>query len=191
MASDQIVVQTERLTLRGWKEEDREPFAKLNADPRVMEFMTSTLSREESDRFADYIEAQYEEHGFTLYAAELRRSGFIGFIGIHAPKFEAAFTPCVEIGWRLAADVWGQGLATEGGLAVVRHSFEVLGLEELVSYTAVVNVRAQHLIGKMGMRCDREEDFDHPRVPAGHRLRRHVLYRLKRRVWSEAGRCQK
>jgi RimJ/RimL family protein N-acetyltransferase len=188
MAGDKIVVQTERLTLRGWKEEDREPFARLNADPRVMEFMTSTLSREESDRFVDRIVVQSKEHGFTLYAAELRRSGrFIGFIGIHAPKFDAAFTPCVELGWRLATDVWGQGLATEGGLAVVRHSFEVLGLEELVSYTAAINVRAQHLIEKMGMRCDRAEDFDHPRVPVSHLLRRHVLYRLKRRDWLRSG----
>jgi RimJ/RimL family protein N-acetyltransferase len=171
------------MILRQWREEDREAFARLNADPRVMEFMPGVLSREQSDRFFDYIEAQFRENGFGLYAAELRPGGaqdqrFIGFIGIHVPKFQAAFTPCVEIGWRLAADVWGQGLATEGGCAVLRHSFEVLGLEEIVSFTAMINTRSQRVMQKIGMTRDPAEDFDHPKLPEGHPLLRHVLYRL-------------
>jgi RimJ/RimL family protein N-acetyltransferase len=175
------IIETSRLILRQWRQGDREPFAAMNADPRVMEFMTHVLSREESDEFVDRIEAQFARHGFCLYAAELRDSNrFIGFIGIHVPRFEAAFTPCVEIGWRLSPDVWGQGLATEGGHAVVAHAFGNLRLEELVSFTARMNKRAQHLIEKMGMTRDPAEDFDHPLVPAGNPLVPHVLYRLRR-----------
>jgi len=185
MAESMIVATTERLILRRWRLDDREPFARLNADPRVMEFLPGTLSRAENDRFVDYIEAQFLQCGFSLYAAELRQDQrFIGFIGVHVPKFLAAFMPCVEIGWRLAADVWGQGLATEGGLEVVRHSFAVLGLEELVSFTAIVNTKSQRVMQKIGMTHDPAGDFDHPRVPKGHPLCRHVLYRLSRADWK-------
>jgi ribosomal-protein-alanine N-acetyltransferase len=114
-----------------------------------------------------------------LFAAELRSDQrFIGFIGLSIPTFKAAFTPCVEIGWRLAADVWGQGLATEGGLAAVRHAFDVIGLEELVSFTACINTKSQRVMQKIGMTRDPAGDFDHPRVPEGHPLRPHVLYRF-------------
>jgi RimJ/RimL family protein N-acetyltransferase len=179
------VIRTERIALRRWREEDREPFARLNADPRAMEFQPSVLSREQSDRFVDYIETQFLENGFTLYATELQQQQrFIGFIGIHLPRFEAAFTPCVEIGWRLAPDVWGQGLATEGGLAVVRHSFEVLDLDELVSFTARINTKSQRVMQKIGMSRDPAEDFDHPKLPVGHPLRHHVLYRLRKSDWK-------
>ena len=180
-----VVIETGRLILRRWRQVDREPFARLNANPRVMEFHPSLLSCEQSDRFADYIEAHFDEHGFTLYAAELRKEQrFIGFIGIHVPKFQAAFTPCVEIGWRLPADVWNRGLATEGGCAVVRHSFEQLGLMELVSFTAVVNAKSQRVMQKIGMTCNPAENFDHPKLPAGHPLRPHVLYRLRKDDWA-------
>jgi RimJ/RimL family protein N-acetyltransferase len=180
-----ISIATERLILRRWRQEDREPFARLNADPRVMEFLPGVLSREQSDRFMDYIEAQFLEHGFSLYAAELRQDQrFIGFIGMHVPKFQAAFTPCVEIGWRLAQDVWGQGLATEGGLAVVRHAIEVLGLKEIVSFTAIVNSKSQRVMQKIGMTRNPAEDFDHPKLPEGHLLQRHVLYRLSKSDWN-------
>ena len=173
------------MILRRWREEDREPFARLNADASVMEFQPGVLSREQSDRFFDYIEAQFREHGFCLHATELRRDQrFIGFIGIHVPTLQTAFTPCVEIGWRLAADVWGQGLATEGGHAVLRHSFEMLGLKEIVSFTAVINTRAQRVMQKLGMRRAPAEDFDHPKLAEGHPLRRHVLYRLSHAGWS-------
>ena len=110
-----LTLKTERLILREWNEVDREPFARINADPRVMEYLGETMSREQSDAVADRIEENFKAHGFGLCAADLAESGeFIGFIGLAVPTFEAAFTPCVEIGWRLAAEYWGAGLATEG-----------------------------------------------------------------------------
>ena len=174
------ILETERMILRRWREDDREPFARLNADPRVMEFQLGVLSREQSDRFFGHIVAHFLECGFCLYATELKANQrLLGFIGIHIPTFQAAFMPCVEIGWRLAADVWGQGLATEGGRVVLRHSFEVLGLKEIVSFTAAINSRAQRVMQKLAMKRNPAEDFDHPKVPVGHPLRRHVLYRLR------------
>jgi ribosomal-protein-alanine N-acetyltransferase len=176
---------TERLILRQWQPADREPFARLNADARVMEFMAGPLPRQESDRLVDVIEAHFRQHGFGLNAVELRCDGcFIGFVGLAVPSFQAAFTPCVEIGWRLSADQWGQGLATEGASAVVRHAFEVLLVPELVSFTVPSNLRSRRVMEKLGMTRDPAEDFDHPRLPADHPLRRHMLYRLRRAQWS-------
>lgn len=184
-AGSMTILTTERLLLRPWRDSDRGPFARLNADPRVMEFMPGLLSREESDAFVARIESHFEQHGFGLWAAELRRDhAFIGFMGLSVPAFQAHFTPCVEIGWRLAADYWGRGLATEGGREIVHHSFDALGLESLVSFTAAVNLRSQHVMNKLGMAHDPAEDFDHPRLPEGHPLRRHVLYRLRRSDWK-------
>lgn len=145
-----------------------------------MEFMPKLLSRSESDAFANRIEAHFAQHGFGLFVAEHRATGeFMGFMGLLVPAFEAPFMPAVEIGWRLATKWWGQGFATEGGREVVRYSFEVIGLEGLVSFTAVGNRRSRRVMEKLGMTRDPAEDFDHPRVPPGHPLRRHVLYRLR------------
>ncbi len=172
-------LETGRMMLRRWTAADREPFAWLNSDPAVMEFMPKLLTREESDAFADRIEAHFVTHGFGLWAAELRANGeFLGFIGLSIPRFEAAFTPCVEIGWRLAPAYWGRGLATEGGRAVVRYAFEHLKLPELVSFTVPANTRSRRVMDKLGMTHDPGDDFDHPLLPVGHPLRRHVLYRL-------------
>ncbi len=173
------MIETDRLRLRRWQESDREPFARMNADPRVMEFFPRCLSREESDHLVDQIEQLFEERGFGLWAAELRvPATFIGFIGLSAPGFEAHFTPAVEIAWRLAAEYWNRGLATEGALAVVRHAFDVLKLPALVSFTAEQNLPSRRVMEKIGMKRDPAEDFDHPKLAAGHPLRRHVLYRL-------------
>jgi RimJ/RimL family protein N-acetyltransferase len=178
--ADMIVLEAERLLLRRWKDSDRQPFSRLNADPRVMEFMPSPLSREESDRLVEQIESHLRERGFGLYAVELRRDrSFIGYIGLAVPSFHAHFTPCVEIGWRLSADYWGQGLATEGAREVTRHAFEMLGLEELVSFTVPANIRSRRVMEKLGMTYQPADEFDHPRLPEGHSLRRHVLYRLR------------
>jgi RimJ/RimL family protein N-acetyltransferase len=175
------IAATERLILRRWRESDREPFAAINADPRVMEFFPRTLTKDESYRMVERIEAAFEERGFGLCAVELREDhSFIGYIGLSVPNFEAAFTPCVEIGWRLAAHAWGRGLATEGAQAMVRFVFEVLKLESLVSFTAVQNLRSRRVMEKLGMSCDPAESFDHPSLPENHPLRRHVLYRLQR-----------
>jgi ribosomal-protein-alanine N-acetyltransferase len=174
------MLQTERLILRRWQDSDREPFAEMNADPRVMEFFSDVLTREESDRLIESIESHFDNRGFGLFATELKaEQKLIGFIGLHVASFQAHFTPCVEIGWRIAAPYWGKGLATEGSREVIRYAFEWLRLESLVSFTVPENVASRRLMEKLGMTHDPAEDFDHPKLPEGHRLRRHVLYRLK------------
>ena len=136
----------------------------------------------------EQIEAHFGCHGFGGWAAELRESNeFIGFIGLAVPRFEAAFTPCVEIGWRLAGEQWGRGLATEGALAAMLHAFEELKLSSLVSFTVPANVRSRRVMEKVAMTHDPADDFDHPNLPPGHRLRRHVLYRLSRKDWEQRG----
>lgn len=183
-------LETDRLILRRWKECDREPFAAINADPRVMEFFPARLTRAESDAMIDRMEAHFAVHGFGLLAAELRATGpLAGFIGLATPLFEASFTPCVEIGWRLAVPYWNQGLATEGAAAVLRFAFETLGLPEVVSFTTGRNLRSRRVMEKLEMRYAGE--FEHPMLPLGHPLRPHVLYRrasfAAAGVWSGLG----
>ena len=174
-----MTLTTERLILRQWRAADREPFAALNADPRVMEFFPACLDRAESDASADRIEAHFARHGFGLWAVELPAvAPFIGFIGLSVPRFQAHFTPCVEIGWRLAHPYWGKGYASEGGKCVLAHAFDQLQLNEIVSFTAQVNFRSRAVMERIGMRRDQSGDFDHPALPDGHRLRPHVLYRV-------------
>jgi len=178
---------TERLLLRPWRESDRLPFQRLNADPRVMEFMPARLSAPESDQLMDRIEEHFEHCGFGLFAAELlENQTLVGYIGLAVPIFDAPFMPAVEIGWRLAAEYWGRGLATEGARAVLRYAFEDLALSSLVSFTAPKNLRSIKVMEKLGMVHDPGDDFDHPRLPEGHPLRRHVLYRLDREAWRDA-----
>jgi|ERR1017187_2576184 RimJ/RimL family protein N-acetyltransferase len=175
------ILETERLILRPWREADREPFAWMNSDPQVMEFYPALLSADESNQMVDRIEAHFARHGFGLWAAQLRHTGeFVGYMGLLVPSFDAAFTLCVEIGWRIAAAHWGGGFATEGARAVVRYGFEVLSLPEIVSFTVPANMRSRRVMEKLGMTHDPQEDFDHPLLPLDHPLRRHVLYRLKR-----------
>lgn len=174
------MIHTSRLVLRHWEDRDRDTFAEMNSDPKVMEFMPSCLSRAESDLLVDRIGEHFREHGFGLYAVELRgERQFIGYVGLAIPTFEAHFTPCVEIGWRLAASAWGKGFATEGARAVVQEAFEKLGLKGLVSFTVPANIRSRRVMEKLGMSHDPGEDFNHPGLPDGHPLRRHVLYRLQ------------
>jgi ribosomal-protein-alanine N-acetyltransferase len=178
---------TERLLLRRWREADRDPFRRLNADPRVMEFFPATLSAEETDAAMERIDRHFAVHGFGLLAAEDRRDGsFAGFIGLAVPDFEAPFMPAVEIGWRLAATHWGQGLATEGARAVLRYAFEAIGLGSVVSMTSRHNLRSRRVMERLGMTHNSQDDFDHPRLPMGHPLRPHVLYRLSRDQWRDA-----
>jgi RimJ/RimL family protein N-acetyltransferase len=168
-----------RLLLRRWRVEDRAAFAALNADPQVMEFFPHPLTRAESDAMVDRIEAHFDENGFGLWAVEVPGvSPFIGFTGLSIARFPAPFTPCVEVGWRLAAAYWGHGYATEAARLACDHGFEAVGLAEIVSFTAATNVRSRAVMERLGMRRDPGEDFDHPRLPDGHPLRRHVLYRL-------------
>ena len=174
-------IHTERLWLRPWREADRAPFAAMNANSRVMEHFPSPLTREESDATVDRILAHFEAHGFGLWAVESPAvAPFAGFIGLCRPRFEAHFTPCVEIGWRLAAQYWARGYATEGAQAALTFGFETLGLDEIVSFTATANLRSRRVMAKVGMTHHPEDDFDHPLLPPGHALQRHVLYRRAR-----------
>jgi len=167
--------------LRQWRAADRAPFAAMNADPVVMAYFPAPLTRAESDAFADAIEAHHRVHGFGLWALELPGvAPFAGFVGLSVPGFTAPFTPCVEIGWRLAAAHWGRGYATEAARAVLAHAWDVVGLDEVVSFTTAGNDRSRAVMTRIGMRHDRAADFDHPRLVAGHPLRPHVLYRIER-----------
>ena len=173
------MLETERLVLRRWTAADREPFARINADPEVARYLSRRLTREQSDAFVDRIEAQWRERGFGLYAVEVRKgAAFAGFIGLSVPPFDAAFTPCVEIGWRIAPEHWNLGYATEGARAVVGHAFGILRMPALVSFTTVENRPSRRVMEKLAMTHDPAEDFDHPLLPQGHPLRPHVLYRL-------------
>jgi RimJ/RimL family protein N-acetyltransferase len=171
------MIETPRLVLRRWREEDRAPFAALNADPAVMEYLPKVLEREESDALFERIVKT------DLFAVETQADGiFVGFIGLSRPRFEAHFTPCTEVAWRLTRAAWGHGYATEGARAALAFGFETLGLEEIVSFTVPANVRSRRVMEKLGMTHSPEDDFDHPAMPEGHPLRRHVFYRLRRRV---------
>jgi ribosomal-protein-alanine N-acetyltransferase len=172
---------TERLLLRRWRDEDRQPFAALNADPRVMTHFPTLLTREESDALVTRIEAHFAQHGFAQWAVEIPGvTSFAGFIGLSVPRFEEKFTPCVEVGWRLAAEYWEQGFATEGARAALDFGFQTLRLNEILSFTVPANIRSRRVMEKLGMTHDAADDFDHPLLPPGHRLRRHVLYRIQR-----------
>jgi ribosomal-protein-alanine N-acetyltransferase len=181
-------LSTPRVSLRQWRASDREAFARLNADPAVMEFLSRCLDRAESDRLAQTAEAEIARQGWGLWAAELRASAvFIGFVGLRAPSFEAHFTPCIEIGWRLERASWGKGLATEAALECLRFAFETLDLPEVVSFTVPQNRRSRAVMERLGMLYDPDGDFDHPRLPEGNPLRRHVLYRLRQEAWRGRG----
>jgi RimJ/RimL family protein N-acetyltransferase len=176
---------TPRLLLRPWQDEDLAPFAALNADPRVMEYMPKRLTPEESDALAARIREHFARHGFGLWAVEVAKGArFAGFVGLSVPAFQAHFTPCVEVGWRLAAEHWGHGYATEAARAALSFGFERLGLEEIVSFTVPANQRSRSVMDRVGMTHSPADDFEHPLLPEGHPLRRHVLYRLRRSRWE-------
>lgn len=174
-------LRTERLVLRQWRDEDREPWAALCADPEVMRHFPAPLSRGEADDFVDRHSALIDERGWGLWAAEVvDGAAFVGMIGLLDVGFEVPGRPdgCVEVGWRLAAGHWGRGYAPEGARAALGFAFDVLALDEVVSFTAVGNANSRRVMEKLGLSLERE--FDHPRVPEGDPLRRHVLYRIGR-----------
>jgi ribosomal-protein-alanine N-acetyltransferase len=172
---------TARLLLRPWRDGDRAPFAALNADERVMEHFPALLTVAQSDDLVRRIEGHFESHGFGLWAVEVPGvAPFIGFAGLAVPAFDAFFMPAVEIGWRLAAPFWGQGYATEAARAAVGFAFGPAGLAELVAFTVPANRRSRAVMTRLGMRHHPGETFEHPRLPPGHPLRPHLLYRLAR-----------
>jgi RimJ/RimL family protein N-acetyltransferase len=177
-------LRTARTLLRSWRPSDLAAFAALNADPAVAEFLPSTLSRIESDALAATIDAHFAEHGFGLWALEIPgRVSFAGFVGLTHPGFERPYATCPDLAWRIAAEHWGLGYASEAAAAVVEHAWDQLALQQVVACTVAANRRSRRVMEKLGMRRDVHADFDHPRLPAGHRLERHVLYRLDCSRW--------
>jgi ribosomal-protein-alanine N-acetyltransferase len=174
-------LKTERLVLRRWRAADHAPFAALNADPVVMEHFAAPLSRSQSDAMVARIEATFDERGFGLWAVEAGEAPFVGFVGITPVRFDAPFTPAVEVGWRLARRYWGRGYATEAATAAVDFGFESAGLAEIVSFAVPANTRSLRVMERLGMVSDPDDDFDHPGLPPTSPLRRHVLYRIRRR----------
>jgi RimJ/RimL family protein N-acetyltransferase len=179
--------QTPRLRLRLWRDEDRAQFRALNADPDVMAFFPAPLTDVQSDAFLDRIRQHHAQHGFGLWAVELRDSStFIGFTGLAIPSWHPPFGPCVEVGWRLAREHWGHGYATEAARAAMNFGFRERQLDEIVSFTAAVNQRSERVMQRLGMHHVSSDDFDHPALPAGDHLSRHVLYRMSRAEWDAA-----
>lgn len=171
-----------RVILRAWRPSDRKAFAAMNADPRVAEFLLKRLTREESDAFADRIEACFARRGYGLWAAEIPGlTEFAGFIGLWPVRPEIPCAPAVEVGFRLAEVAWGKGYATEGARLALAHAFEVAGLKDVVSFTAVLNTRSQRVMQRLGLVFS--GTFEHPLVPEGHPLRPHALYRITEPEW--------
>jgi RimJ/RimL family protein N-acetyltransferase len=178
-------LRTDRLLLRGWRPEDRAPFAALNADPAVVEFLPGALDRDASDALAARCEEHWAHEGFGLWAVEVPGvAPFVGFLGLSRATFDAPFTPAVEVGWRLARAAWGHGYATEAGRAALGFGFEARGQDEIVSFTTRSNARSRRVMERLGMRHDPADDFEHPGLAVDGPLRPHVLYRLRRAAWS-------
>jgi RimJ/RimL family protein N-acetyltransferase len=178
------MIRTERLVLRPWRDSDLAPFAELNADPQVRAYLPKVLSRTESDAFAARIRAHFAAHAFGLFAVEAPgEAPFVGYVGLSLATFPAPFTPCVEVGWRLAHAFWGRGYATEAARACLAHGFREHGLREILSFTTAANQRSRRVMERLGMRRDEGSDFEHPSLPRAHPLRPHVLYRMERSRW--------
>ncbi len=179
------VLRTDRLLLRDWTDADMVPFAAMNADPRVMEFLGPVMGRTASDELAARIRKHVHAHGYGLWAAEIPGAvRFIGFIGLNVIEW-SPLAPSVEIGWRLAPDYWKQGYASEGAREVMRFAFEELALDEVIAFTSVANRRSRGVMERIGMRHDPDRDFDHPKLTADDPLRPHVVYSRTKRDWLE------
>ena len=172
-------LQTSRLILRNWKQNDIEPFAILNSDPRVCEFLPNVLSQGETLTSVIKIQSHFKKHAFGLFAVELiSTKTFIGFVGLKYFSFDSHFTPSVELAWRLSWENWGQGLATEAAQKVTQYGFETLGLPEILAITAKNNQRSRRVMEKLGMFTNEDENFLHPQLEYSHPLAEHVLYRF-------------
>jgi len=175
-----VTLDTERLILRGWRDADVAPWAALNADPAVREFLGPPLTFAESAASVRRFQEGFERNGYGFWAVEVRDTGaFIGFTGLDPLDDDLPFGG-VEAGWRLARDAWGHGYATEAARAALAYGFDTAGLDEIVAITAATNARSQAVMRRLGMTTDPADDFDHPRVPDGP-LRPHVLYRARAR----------
>jgi ribosomal-protein-alanine N-acetyltransferase len=183
-----MTIETARLVLRPWAEQDRQPFAELSGDADVMEYLLPLTTREASDGWIDRQMAHLAEHGCCFWAAEAKQDrAFVGAIGLVQVGYAAHFTPAVEVGWRVARAFWGRGYAPEAAAASIRFGFESLPVSEIVANTVPQNGRSRRVMEKLGMSYTAADDFDHPRVPEGHPLRHQVLYRLTRDRWLSQG----
>jgi RimJ/RimL family protein N-acetyltransferase len=179
------VIETERLILRTWQEDDALPYSKINQDPKVIEFLRGPMTLDDAKEFIQRHNDFFATQHMCFFAAELKATGeLIGFIGLQAPYFAAHFTPCIEIGWRLAAEHWGKGYAPEGAHAVLDYAFNKMKLKEIVAYTVPANVRSIRVMEKIGMQRDINGDFAHPGLPANHKLSHHVLYRISSNTYQ-------
>jgi ribosomal-protein-alanine N-acetyltransferase len=175
-----FVLETPRLALRPLDEEDLAPFAAMHADARFMQYLAAPLSHAESAAALSRLRASYDDVGFGPWAVELREQpGLIGVVGLSRSQLEVSFAPCVEVVWRLAPAQWGRGYATEAARASLDYGFKVLRLLEILAWTTPANQASRRVMEKLGMTRDPSEDFDHPRLPGGHPLTRHVLYRAR------------
>ena len=178
-------IVTERLVLRPFTDVDRAPFAELNAHPLVVESLGESPSRAESDALADRFSEEMAREGWGLWAVEVAGGQpFVGMVGLHRVNAALPCAPAVEVGWRFHPDHWGHGYATEAAAASLRFGFDEAGLDEIVAFTTTLNTRSQAVMERIGMVRDPSGDFDHPRLPDGSPLRRHVLYRV---TASQAG----
>lgn len=181
-----IIITTERLKLRTWLMEDIPMMALISSDPKVMEYFPATQDLKATERLINRINEQYKNYGYTLYATEIKETGeFIGFVGLShppfiIPDFKSSVRPIVEIGWRLSSDHWGKGYATEAAKAVLAYAFNVLNLNEIISFTTIANVRSRKVMEKIGLCHDEQDDFAHPMLDDNSPLTKHVLYRLTR-----------
>jgi RimJ/RimL family protein N-acetyltransferase len=174
------VIETARLILRPWREADRQPFAAINGDPRVNEWLGGPIDRAQSNAVMERIQAQIAADGFGFFAAELKAGGrLVGMIGLRR-QADAPPGPCLELGWRLAAEAQGQGLATEGAQAALDWAFATQHAGEILAWTAATNLRSQAVMRRIGMTPDPARDFDHPTLAEDHPLRRHVVFAAKR-----------
>jgi ribosomal-protein-alanine N-acetyltransferase len=182
------VLETKRLRLRRWRTDDLRPFAALNSDPVVMEhFPSMGITTEETGKMIAHFEYHFEEHGFGLWAVEIKWArSFIGFCGLAVPGFAAPFMPAVEIGWRFAKEHWGSGYATEAARAAMDFGFDEAELDEIVSFTIPANTRSVSVMERLGMTHNTVDDFDHPRFPDDERIRHHVLYRITPEKWAKS-----
>jgi RimJ/RimL family protein N-acetyltransferase len=179
MKPSKIIIETERLILRTWKESDIAPIVALNKDPRVMEFFPSVLTQKQTEEFIKRLEKHFEKHGFTLYPVELKKTHqCIGFVGLATIPFKTAFTPAIEIGWRLAYDYWGKGYATEAAKAVLNYAFNDLKMNKIVSFTTSKNVGSRRVMEKIGMIHNPKYDFNHPKLGKDSPLLKHVFYEI-------------
>ena len=174
------IIETSRLILRTWKKEDADPYFQINKSSKVTEFLLGSLTIEQVNDFMSAANLHQEKQGYTLWAVELKEtSELMGFIGLNDVVWKASFTPAVEIGWRLGAQFWNKGYATEGAKAALDYGFRQCKLKEIVSFTVPANIRSIQVMEKIGLKHDSNGDFLHPKLAADHPLSQHLLYRLR------------